>query len=355
MTMPKIFVCLALLAASVMGADTQQAEILQPVKQVPSTDFDAPPGTWTLVVLPDTQYYAKTHPDVFTRQTEWIVRNREAHNILFVAHEGDVTAGNLPEQWQVARDAMSVLNRAGIPYALLPGNHDLGEKGKTTTRDTFMNDYFKAADYQNSVKYGLFEEGKMENSWHAISTPTGKFLLLALEFGPRDAVLEWANKVTEQHPDHKVIVVTHAYLQNEGERDDWSKGESFSGRGGNPKHYGYAKQGDVNDGEDMWRKFISRHPNIVMVLNGHVCGRGVSYRSDPGKEGQKIHQMLANFQDSGHKSGAGVVQPGRGYGGGGYLRLMRFYPDGKTVEIKTYSPWYDHWLKEPDHQFKIEL
>jgi hypothetical protein len=58
------------------------------VTTVPLTPFDAPAGTWTLAVLPDTQYYSQKYPDVFVRQTEWIVANRERHRIRFVAHEG---------------------------------------------------------------------------------------------------------------------------------------------------------------------------------------------------------------------------------------------------------------------------
>lgn len=321
----------------------------EPVGVVPATEEKAPEGTWTLVVLPDTQYYSSTFPEVFVRQTEWIAKHRDPLRILCVAHEGDITNNNLPKQWETAQTAMRRLNAAKIPYVLVPGNHDLGNRGKTDTHSTLLNDYFKESDYENSGAYGLFEPGRLENSWHEISTPTGKFLVVGLEFGPRDEVLEWANKVIAEHPTHATIIVTHAYLKGSGERDRMIDRKRTAG---NPKAYPYAKEENVNDGQDIWEKLVSKQPNIILVLSGHFTGRGgKAHRVDLGADGQKVHQLFANFQDSGKTKG--VVKPGRGYGGGGYLRLLRFSRD--KVEVKTYSPWYDHWLNEPGHELVLEL
>lgn len=327
-----------------------------PVGTVPHTPFDGPPGTWTMAVLPDTQYYARDYPEVFLRQTEWIAANKKEHNIIFVAHEGDIVQNNNSSQWEQARTAMNVLNREGVPYALVPGNHDLGRRGRADTRQTLMNDYFTAADYKNSARFGLFEPEKMENSWHEIETPTGKFLLIALEFGPRDEVLEWANQVVGEHPGHRVIVVTHAYLHADHKRNDWERDQDEPRNRGNPKRYELSEHGSVNDGEDMWRKFVSRHSNIDLVLNGHVATGtdGTGYRLDEvGRDGQ-VHQILANYQDN-PRGLSGTVLPPRRYGGGGFLRLMRFHPDGVNVQVESYSPWYDYWLKEPNQQFSLAL
>ena len=40
-----------------------------------------------------------------------------------------------------------------------------------------------------------------------------KFLIIALEYHPRDEVLAWANKIVAEHPEHRVIALTHAYLK----------------------------------------------------------------------------------------------------------------------------------------------
>jgi len=314
------------------------------VRRVPKTAFNAPDGSWTLAVLPDTQYYSRSYPEVFIRQTEWIVDHKKSHNILFVAHEGDIVQNNIASQWHNASRAMNILNRSKVPYALLPGNHDMGRRGRCDTRDTLLNNYFYEEDYENSVRYELFKSGEMENSWHEILTPTGKFLLLALEFGPRDEVLEWANEVCARHPDHKVIVVTHSYI------------DAHNRMSPSALNYGFVEHGSVNDGVELYNKLISLQPNIILTLNGHHTGIGTGMLTATGRARQTIHQILANYQDSGRgEGGGGVVNPPRGYGGGGYLRLMRFLPDKRTVDVKTYSPWFDHWDEAPNQSFTLRL
>jgi hypothetical protein len=325
------------------------------VKTVPQTLFDAPAGTWTLAVLPDTQYSSEKYPEVFVRQTEWIAANRQAHHIRFVAHEGDlVNNPKVTQQWQNAQKAMKVLVDGGVPFSVVLGNHDSGtqHEGQTSSRVTLLNDYFQESDYHNSEAHALFEPGKMENSWHEFSTPTGKHLLLALEFGPRDEVLTWADQVLTQKSDHKVVLVTHAFLYTDNKRNDWSYDQLHKGRG-NPKSFPFGKNGDMNDAQDIWEKLITKHPNISFVLNGHVCESGVGYLASVADAGQTVHQILANYQDNSPIPG-GTVQPPRGYGGGGFMRLMQFHPDGK-VRIRTYSPWYDRWLTEPEQDFVVNV
>lgn len=344
----KILVGTAAVQLTPSWAEEPAATPAQPYsKQVPTTPFDAPAGSWTLAVLPDTQYYSRSFPEVFTRQTEWLVRHRETHRIQFVAHEGDLV--NNPthkDQWENARKSMGVLMDARLPFSVLPGNHDLGTQdgGKTDSRITLLNDYFKVADYKNSENFGVFEADRIENSWHEITTPTGKHLLFALEFGPRDEVLAWANDLAAKRDTHKVIVVTHAYLSDKSTRF----------QAGNPPEYPFMATGSVNDGQQTWEKFISKNRNIQLVLNGHVCGTGVGRLTSEAPGGNRVHQLLANFQDNSPKD-SGTVHPARGYGGGGFMRLLRYLPDGQTVQVKTYSPWYDQWLVEPEHQFDLKL
>jgi hypothetical protein len=52
--------------------------------------------------------------------------------------------------------------------------------------------------------------------------------------------------------------------------------------------------------------------------------------------------MLANYQF-------------RELGGEAYLRLLEFRPDGRTVQVKTYSPLHDRWMTAPDQQFSFVI
>ena len=85
---------------------------------------------------------------------------------------------------------------------------------------------------------------KMENVWYTFRTGGVKWLVLSLEFGPRDSVLAWAGAVIDAHPRHKVIINTHAYLYSDdtrmGSGDKWL-----------PESYGIGKDkssGSVNNG-----------------------------------------------------------------------------------------------------------
>lgn len=326
----------------------QEAEVAY-AKAVPATPFDAPAGTWSLAVFPDTQNLTRSAPEVLIRQCEWVVAHREPHALRFVMQLGDITDLNSVPEWENAQRAFRVLREGGVPFSLLPGNHDLGQGGAAQDRTTRMNDYFSPADYLHSAKHGLFEPGRMENSWHELETPWGKVLIVALEFGPRDAVLAWAGEAAAAHPDHTVIVSSHAHLFNDSTRYDWAKyGKKQTW---NPKDYELAldpaRVGGVNDGEDVWRKLLAPHKNVRFMFNGHVLGSGTGYRVDEGTHGQRIHQMLANYQ-------AGV-EPRRPYHGGGFFRLLQFLPDRKTLRVKTYSPWLDQWLTDPNQQFELSV
>jgi hypothetical protein len=345
----------AMLTLPRLGAETGSPPAF--ARTLPSTPFDGPAGSWTLAVLPDTQNLAESHPAVFMRQTEWIAAHRASHRILFVAHEGDIVNKDVPVQWENARQAMGVLGTAGIPYCLLPGNHDLeSEGGRVLSRKTLMNDYFNAQDYRHSEAVGYFEAGRMENSWHELTTPTGRFLLVALELGPRDAVLDWANEVIVRRPDRQVIVVTHSYLYFDDTRQDWATHKTAQKY--SPMNYPFAQTGSVNDGEAVWRKLVSRHPHIRLLLCGHVLGDDLV---SPGAGGRPVHQILANYQSSVQIAGEAseplatpTASPRRYFGGGGFLRLMQFQPGG-GVQVKTYSPWYDRWLTAADQQFNFTI
>ena len=327
-----------------------------------------------MVLLPDTQMYTYEHPEVFMRQTEWISANHAEHDMRFVLHEGDIVHhAAVEQQWEVAQRGMRVLNRAGVPYSLTTGNHDLFQdpSGKPNAvpgqaldadgkinhghdrpwiylRATPLNDFFNPSDYGASASLGLFEPGRLENSWHRFETPTGPVLVLSLEFSPRDAVLEWAGQIAAARPDHLAVLVTHAYTYHDHTRYHWEKygaGQKWSPR--SPDCALLEADGGANDGEDIWNKLIAKAPNIRFVFSGHVLGSGVAYLQTPNDRGLSVHQLLANFQ--------GGVQPGYGWGGGGYLRLAQFLPGGESVRFRSYSPWYDHFLTDAVHDFTLRL
>jgi len=137
---------------------------------------------------------------------------------------------------------------------------------------------------------------------------------MALECGPRDTVVAWANKVLTHHSDRLAIVTTHAYLFRNNVRYDHTKGRQRA----SPHGWG-------NDGEELWQKLIRKHRNTMIVLSGHVSTGGLGYLASEADYGNVVHQMMVDYEKM------------RG-GGQAYMRLLEFLPDGKTVHVRTYSP-----------------
>ncbi|MCH7224798.1 Ig-like domain-containing protein [Haloferula sp. A504] len=297
------------------------------------------PGAWTLVVLPDTQKYAEFYPGVFSAQTAWIRDNVRLRNIRYVLHLGDIVDNNNDTEWTRARTSIRVLDGA-VPYTLVGGNHDYGPGGGASTRDTLMNDYFSYAKTAAWPTFGgAMEVGKLDNTYHLFEAGGTEWIIFNLEWGPRDSTIAWARGIYDQYPTRKGILITHAYMYSDNTRYDWAtKGSSQSW---NPHDPVYSTPGGVNDGQELWDKFVKDY-NFAMTLNGHVLNDGTGYLLENNLAGDPVHQMLINYQM-------------RTLGGEAYMRILEFHPDGQTVKVSSYSPLEENFLTAADHQFDFTL
>jgi hypothetical protein len=305
----------------------------------PQKPWEYTKGAWTLAVLPDTQNYSTFYPGLYAAQTGWIVANKERLDIRYVIHLGDVVNNNSAAEYRKARDAMKLLEGV-VSYAMVPGNHDYGPGGNARTRETLLNEFFPFDSYAAQPGFGgAMEEGRIDNTYHQFEAGGRKWIVVCLEWGPRDAAVAWANRVMEDADaqGRTGILVTHAYMNNNDRRFDHTDKDHSQEH--NP--HNYKTEGGVNDGEELWQKLVRKH-NFAITLNGHVLGDGTGYLLSANDRGGKVHQILSNYQF-------------RNMGGEGYLRLMEFQPDGKTVRVKTYSPVFDRWMTARDQQFEFEL
>ena len=302
-------------------------------------------NSWTLVVLPDTQYYScgvscSSYPELFKDQMRWIIANRDRYNIRYVVQLGDlVDSPTDTAQWTNARAAMTMLDGV-VPYAFVPGNHDYGSTGVGSDRTTLLNNYFPVAEYSSWPTFGgTMTANSMEDSYHLFSAGGVDWLILALEWGPRSNAVAWANQIVSVYPNRKVILITHAYTYSDNTRYNWAaKGTAQSW---NPHSYGTANDpGGTNDGEELWTKLVSLYPNFFMVLNGHVLNSGLGRLESTNNFGNVVHQMLVNYQM-------------QALGGGAALRLVEFLPDGKTEQVTGYSPYYGTWMTDSGNQFVL--
>jgi mannan endo-1,4-beta-mannosidase len=296
----------------------------------------APP--FKLAILPDVQTYTKMYPEIFKVQTQWLAEHNK--DFRFVLQQGDITDWNSIEQWEAAREAFFILDDK-IPYTFVPGNHDMGNDADIRNTDNF-NRYFPYDKYVHTSHFGgAFQTDKMDNTWHTFTAGGIQWLILSLEFGTRNGVLEWAEKVIKKHPAHKVIINTHDYMYSDNTRmgngDDWL-----------PQSYGIGKEmgeNAVNNGEQIWEKLISRYKNIFMVLSGHVLHSGTGTLVSKGKHGNDVYQMLANYQEGVE----GVTK-----GGNGYMRIITIDIKKKIMDVKTYSPYINYYNTAPNQQFTFE-
>ena len=312
-------------------------------------------GSYHFVVLPDTQYYyADQGPGNFGKwlaQMNWIRDNAESHDLRYVLHLGDITdqsdhSTTHLNQWNSARTvANGIMDK--VPLALAVGNHDGLSNSRTSL---FSNpEYFGAGSvYANQpTLIELMNPERWENSVHRLEVEGQSWLILAVEWGPRDDVVAWANDVLSRFPDDYVILILHAFLFRDSSRFDWEllgkQNRNYRQRG-NPIGYS-ALDGDpegVNDGQKLWNKLIRRHHNVKLVLNGHVSRSGHGRRVSIGDDRHFVHQHLNNFQ---HWTGDG----------NGRMRLMEINPAGDTIKVTSFSPFSGETLHGPDLDFTFSL
>ena len=300
--------------------------------------------SFSMIVLGDPQGYTKydINQPIFELCTAWIADNIDNLNIKAVLCTGDLVEQNenitmnrkmlnqtSEEMWESASRSFARLDNK-VPYIISCGNHDYGYKS-SECGITHFPEYFPfkrnstwrdclVADFPN--RNGVVS---LENAAFEFKVPNwDKILVITSEFAPRDEVLEWARNLVakKEYIDHKVIFITHSFLrERNAKRTD-------------NEHYKITPR---NWGQGVWDKLIYPSSNIDLVVCGHTGKPGefedaVAYRVDPNKVGKKVNQMMFNVQIS----GGGW----EGNGGDGWLRILEFMPDGKTIKVKTYSPLF---------------
>ena len=264
---------------------------------------------FTIIALPDTQHYSEAFPSIFASQTQWIVNNKDARNIVFVTHEGDIVEhNNLVSEWLVADANMSMLDGV-VPYGMGPGNHD--------QPTTLFNQFFPYTRYQGQPWYGGHYQNLNDNNYQLFSGGGMDFVIVHLAYCPPAAALSWASSVIQSYPDRIGMMTTHAYL---------GLGAARSTHGCGNTQY-------------IWDQLAVPTPNLHFMLSGHVSGE--SRRSDI-VNGHPVFQMLADYQNL----------PS---GGEGWLRILRFVPAESKIYVQTYSPWLNRYDTDGDSEFTLDF
>ena len=284
---------------------------------------------FSVVLLPDTQYYSESHPTIFQQQTQWIVDNRAAWNIQAVLGEGDIV--NTPGQayeWINADEAIHTLDVANIPYALAIGNHDYDNIAPSSRGTVAYNNTFGVARYTSKPWYGGHYGTTNESFYISFTTNGQKYIVLALEYYPRTAILDWADDLMTANPDAIFFITTHAFEYTDNAREDVCDTNDMRNSGQNA--------------QSVWESVLKKHSNVQLVVSGHVIGNNTAHRTDEGLNGNLVHQIFTNFQNLTN-------------GGNGYLRILKFRPSLNKIEVYTYSPSLKQWLTTAAFQFVLPI
>jgi len=268
---------------------------------------------FTLIALPDTQNESQYYPAAFTSQTQWVVNHETAENIVFVTHLGDiVNTANSQSQWMDADSAMNLLDPAGIPYSVGPGNHDL----PIYSSPSYYNDYFGISRFTGKSWYGGYYGSDNYNNYSLFSASGMDFILINLQYDPTAAMLDWADALLKANTGRRAIVVSHSIL---------NVNNTFTSEG----------TGIFNALKD--------NSNLFLMLCGHMhsASDGAAYCAETGDDGNTIHIMLADYQDYPN-------------GGNGYLRILRFSPADDRIYATTYSTYIDQHITTYPDQMEMD-
>lgn len=360
--------------------------------------------SFTLAVIPDTQNYLDFRHQkaegyevdgkkMFIQQMHYVAENSvdRGGDIVFVSSVGDVWQHQTliidPSHEQrgigiernpilgmgsqradrvigfelpAAFQGFKILDKAGIPFGVAPGNHDYDASwsvaGYPPNRTKAWSELRKTVE-----DFGILHIGGLENfrsvfgaetsffkdkPWYVDSFRGGassaqifsgagySFLNIALEMQPDDDTLRWAEEVIEAQGKIPTIITTHDYLNLAGDRKarpliDLARID--------PDFH--------NNAEQLWQKFISKNDQIFLVLCGH--NHGQSFRVDNNTNGNPVYQILANYQGRGQAALDAGRPELRGLGDG-WLRLMQFdfFRASATITVRTYSSHYEQYSSD---------
>ena len=281
--------------------------------------------TFSVIVLPDTQFYSQSHPDIFCDQTDWIVKNKDKLNIVFTVQLGDIVndGGSIKKEWQTAVSCLGKLD-GKVPYSVLPGNHDIETPHKKETGFATYTKNFPPSKFSKYSWYkGNFEDNV--NNYEIIDTNGIKLMFLNLGIEPSDSALAWADKVVKENPNIYTIFATHKYLSDVALSPENTRS--------------YSKDG--NTGKNIWDKLISKDCSIKLTLSGHfhtVSGENRIMTKNACDD--DVNQILQDYQ-------------GRENGGDGLLRIYTFSPAEKIIYVSTYSPYTNTFEKDANSEFTL--
>ncbi|TQC47333.1 metallophosphatase [Rhodococcus sp. WS4] len=290
----------------------------------------ADPDTYDFALqhITDTQYVSRDRPEVYFDMTRWTADNAAERKIAYSMHTGDLVQSwirpGAPEsrarpEFEVADKAMATLEDAGIPYGVLPGNHDnlwnVGGRlipGEHEKNHALYNEFFGPWRFRDQPYWGE-SVTDTDNSAHydLLDIAGAKFLMLYIGYNPPEHALKWAEGVLSDHPDRNVVIGSHYYLDEDGSL----------------RMSGFGDIG-TSAGQQIWNRLVVPFETVFLVLAGHVDGQTTVTDRKVGDTDRKVVELLADYQ---YFTVEGLRETG-------FQRLLQFDLDGGALAVTTHSP-----------------
>ncbi|WP_309713017.1 lamin tail domain-containing protein [Pseudolysinimonas sp.] len=280
------------------------------------------PSNYDLAIahITDTQYLSESYPDIYALMVSWIATNADARKIEFATHTGDIVENWVdPEQtderarreFELASAIQSILDDAGVPNSVLPGNHD----NKRGADHTLFNEFFGPDRYAGMPEYGgSIAPGDNRANFSTFEASGARFLMLSLPYAYGEEELVWAEQVVTTHPDHNVILSTHEHVMP-------LTLEGTAHRAGSNRW--------TSRGDELWERVIAPNRNVVVVLSGHFHGLGLLRTEDAGGiPGHDVVEILADYQEYRTHSGERAT---------GFQRMLQLDLAGGVIAVDTFS------------------
>lgn len=273
---------------------------------------DAGDACFTIIALPDTQYYSQANPpsrkDIFTNQTRWVVNQKNSRNIVFVTHLGDIVDyANSTSQWVNANTSMAVLLDNDVPYGFCAGNHD--QYPFREPNGGWHGDEYICFDHKvlDDKSYWHSDKFRGKNNIQTFRVGTLDFIIIHVEYHGNSTVLGWVNETLNANRDKRAIITTHSILYTNGT---------------------YIGQWE----ENLIEYIVKPNDNVFLALCGHAANRTNKYVANKTiQDGdQTAWILLQNWQ----------WEPN---GGNGWLRILTFNPSNNSIHVESYSPYLDRY------------
>ncbi|MGW1613362.1 LamG-like jellyroll fold domain-containing protein [Streptomyces sp. NPDC002285] len=291
-------------ATALLGAAATAGVALPAVAEASPAPADWRPNAdsrhFTLAVMPDTQYLFDG-PSINAAPVEaslrYLLEHGREENIVFLSHLGDLTENGAKDECAAIGKAFELLDRRGVGYSVLAGNHDVksstdDQRGPTPYLDTFGPQRFKG----KRTFGGASSDGY--NAYHLFRAAGREWMVLALDWRLSAKGYAWAKDALARHPKTPVVLTTHELVVQDDALSSY--------------------------GQQLWDRLVKDHDQIFLTLNGHYWPAGRVTRKNAA--GNDVHLHLTNYQN-------------RYFGGAAMIRLYRFDLDRNVIDVETVSPW----------------